>query len=97
MRHGWCLLFREAQHTINRDKLICSRSPTVSWSSQACILLRVSVGDETCRGEEHTTRRPIPWGMFEYMPHLCVRRHGTDKSVTKGLPFATQKRGTGMP
>ena len=37
----------------------------VAWSSQACILLKVSMGDGTCRREEHTTRRPIPWGLWK--------------------------------
>jgi hypothetical protein len=41
-----------------------------------------------CRGEKHTTRQPIPWGMSLDMPHPCARRQSTDKSVTKGLPFA---------
>ena len=47
-----------------------------------------------CRGEEHTTRQAIPWGMSEDMPHPCVRRYSTDKSVTKGLPFAISRERT---
>ena len=28
------------------------------------------MGDGTCRGEEHTTRRPIPWGLYSDMPPI---------------------------
>src|SRR5262245_39571016 len=43
----------------------------MSWSLQAYILLKVSVGDGTSHGAELTTRRPILRGMDVGMPHLA--------------------------
>jgi hypothetical protein len=41
-----------------------------------------------CRGKEHTTRQTILVGMGLDMPQPCVYGYSTEKSVTKGGPYA---------